>query len=64
MPTVAGCDIVLCGRRMEEVKVCYPGTVLSKHGEMEGEITERVVQGRSVTGALTKVMKGGMSPKR
>ncbi len=36
----------------------YLGTVLSGHGEMEGEISERVVKGGSVIGALARVMIG------
>ncbi len=36
----------------------YVGTVLSKHGEMEGEVRERAVKGRSVIGSLARVMKG------
>ncbi len=34
------------------------GTVLCKHGGMEGEIREQVMKGRSVVGSLTGVMKG------
>ncbi len=30
------------------------GTVLCKHGEMEGEIREKAVKGRSVIGSLSK----------
>ncbi len=45
--------------RMEVVKEFkYLGTVLSKHGEMEGEVRESAVKGRSVTGSLERVMKG------
>ncbi len=44
---------------MEEVsKFKYLGTVLGKHGGMEGEIRERVMRGRSVVGSLAGVMKG------
>ncbi len=32
--------------------------MLCKHGEMEGEIRERVMRGRSVVGLLAGVMKG------
>ncbi len=35
------------------------GTVLCKHGEMDGEIRERALKGRSVIGSLARVMKGG-----
>ncbi len=31
---------------------------MSKHGEMEGEVRERAVKGRSVIGSLGRVMKG------
>ena len=38
-PTVGMCEAVLEGGKMEEVKEFkYLGTVLCKHGEMEGEI--------------------------
>ena len=44
---------------MEEVKECkYLGTALCKHEGMEGEIRERAVKGRYVTGSLARVMKG------
>ncbi len=36
----------------------YFGTVLCKHGGMEGEIIERVMKGRNVVGSLAGVMKG------
>ena len=36
----------------------YLGTVLGKHGEMEGDIQERVVKGRNVIGSLARIMKG------
>ncbi len=45
--------------KMEEVSEFKNlGTVLCKHGGMEGEIREWVMQGRSVVGPLTGVMKG------
>ncbi len=34
------------------------GTVLCKHGEMDGEIRGKAVKGRSVIGSLARVMKG------
>ncbi len=34
------------------------GTVLCNHREMDGEIRERAVKGRSVIGSLARVMKG------
>ncbi len=47
------CEIVMGGERMEVGKEFkYLGTVLSKHGEMEGEVRERAVKGRSVVGSL------------
>ncbi len=49
VPVDEGCEIVMGGERMEVVKeLKYLGTVLSKHGEMEGEVRERAVKGRSV----------------
>ncbi len=36
----------------------YLGTVLNKHGEMDGEVRERAVKDLSVTGSLARVMKG------
>ena len=39
IPVDERCEIVMGGERMEVVKEFkYLGTVLSKHGEMEGEI--------------------------
>ncbi len=44
---------------MEVVKEFkYLGTVLSKHGEMEGEVRERAVKDRSVIGSQARIMKG------
>ncbi len=44
---------------MEEVsEFKYLGTVLCKHGGMEGEIRERVMRGRSGVDSLAGVMKG------
>ncbi len=44
---------------MQEVKeYTYLGTILCKHGSMEGEIREMTVKGRQVMGALERVMKG------
>lgn len=36
--------------------------VLSKHGDMEGEIHEGVVKGRSVVGSAARIMKGRNVP--
>ncbi len=52
-------ESVMGGERMEVVKEFkYLGSVLSKHGEMEGEVRERAVKARSVLGSLAVVMKG------
>ncbi len=49
----------LGSEKMEEVsEIKYLGTVLCKHGGMEGEIRESVMKGRSVVGLLAGVMKG------
>ena len=59
VPVAGRCEVELGGERMEEVKEFkYLGAVLCKHGEMEGEIRERAVKGRSVIGSLARVMKG------
>ncbi len=53
------CETVMGGEKMEVVKEFkYLGTVLSTDGEMEGEVRERAVKGRSVIGSLGRVMKG------
>ncbi len=59
LPAVARCRIMLGSEKMEEVSEfkCL-GTVLCKHGGMEGEIRERVMKGRSVVGSPAGVMKG------
>ncbi len=36
----------------------YIGTVLCKHGEMGGEIRQRVMKGRSVIGSPVRIRKG------
>ncbi len=44
---------------MEEVNEFRSlGTILSKHGSMEGEIRDRGVKDRQVMGALERVVKG------
>ncbi len=44
---VLGCKIWLGKEKMEEVnELKYLGTILCKHGNMEGEIRERTVKGR------------------
>ncbi len=57
---ILGCKIWLGKEKMEEVnEFRYLGTVICKHGSMEGEIREITVKGRQVMGALKKrVMKG------
>ena len=63
VPVDKSCEIVLGGERMEAVKEFkYLGIVLSKHGEMEGEVRERAVKGRSVIGSLARNMKGRNVP--
>ncbi len=53
------CKIWLGKKKTEEVnEFKYLGTILCKHGSMEGEIRERTVKGRQVVGALERVMKG------
>ncbi len=43
---------------MEDVtEFKYLGTVLCKHGSIEGEIRERTVKGKHLMGALERVMK-------
>jgi len=44
---------------MEEVqKFKYLGSIMCKHGSMDGETRERAVQGRKVVGSLGRIMKG------
>ncbi len=58
---ILGCKIWLGKEKMQEVnEFKYLGTILCKHGGMEGEIRERTVKGRQVMGALERVMKGRM----
>ncbi len=59
LPAVARCRIMLESEKLEEVsEVKYLGTVLCKHGGMEGERRERVIKGRNVVGSLAGVVKG------
>ncbi len=59
VPVDERCEIMMGGERMEVVKEFkYLGTVLKRNGEMEGEVRERAVKGRSVIGSLARVMKG------
>ncbi len=59
MTAVARCIIMLGREKLEEVSEfkCL-GTVLCKHGSVEGEIRQRVIKGRSVMESLAEVMKG------
>ncbi len=52
LETILGCKILL-GKKMEEVNEFehYLGTILRKHGSMEGEIRERTAKGGQVMGA-------------
>ena len=53
------CKIRLNGEQMEEVQEFkYLGSILCKHGSMDGETRERAVQGRKVVGSLGRIMKG------
>ena len=53
------CEIVKGGEKMEGIKEFkYLGTVLGKHGEMDGEIRTRAVKGRSALGTLNRIMRG------
>ncbi len=50
---IPDCKIWLRKEKMEEVnEFKYLGTILCKHGSMEGEIRKRTVNGRQVMGAL------------
>lgn len=52
------CNIKLNGERMEEVnEFKYLGSILCKHGSMEGETRERAVQGKKMIGFLELMMK-------
>ena len=54
-----GCKVAMGGKCLEEVnEFKYLGTVLCKHGSMEGEIKERAVRGRQVVGSLSRIMRG------
>lgn len=52
------CQMVSDGERIQEVKGW-----LSKHGDMEGEIIEKVAKGSHVIGALAVVMNGSNVPR-
>ncbi len=57
VPVDEKCEIAMGGERMEVVKeLKYLGTVLSKQGEMEGEVRERAVKGRSSIGSLSRAI--------
>ncbi len=56
---ILGCKIWLGKEKMEEVnEFKYLGTLLCKHGSMEGKIRERIVKRSQVMGDLKRVMKG------
>ncbi len=58
VPVEERCELVLGGERMEVLREFkYLGTVFSKNEEMEGEVRERTVKGRSAIGSLARVMK-------
>ncbi len=45
-------------KKIEEVhEFTYLGSMMCKHGSMEGETRERAVQGRKVVGFLGRMMK-------
>ncbi len=47
------CKIILNGEEMEEVnEFKYHESVMCKHGGMEGEVSERALQGRRVVESL------------
>ncbi len=59
LEAILGSKIWLGKEKMEEMnEFKYFGTILCKHGSMEGKIRERRVKGRQVMGALERVMKG------
>ncbi len=63
LPVVVRCRIISGNEAMEDVsEFKYLGTVLCKHGGMEGEIREQVTTGRIVVGSLARVMKGRNVP--
>ena len=59
VPITDSFEIVMGGEKMEVFKEFkYLGTMLGKHGEMDGEIRTRAVKGRSAIGTLGRIMKG------
>ncbi len=62
---VIRCKIWLGKEKIEKVtEFEYLGTVLCKHGSIEGKIRERTVKARKVIGALERVLRGEVSPWR
>ncbi len=58
VPVDERCEIVIGGERTEVVKEFkYLVIVLSKHGEMEGEVRGRAVQGRRFIRSLARVIR-------
>ncbi len=52
------CKIRMNGQKMEEVnEFKYLGSIFCEYESMEGEIRERAIQGRKVTGSLRRVMR-------
>lgn len=51
-----GCETVFSVERIEMKE--YLGTILSNHGGVDGETSERVVNGMSVIGALSGLWRG------
>ncbi len=50
LEAIPECKIWLGKERMEEVnEFKYLGTILCKHGSMEGEVKERIMKGRNIS---------------
>ncbi len=59
VPVAESCEIVLGEDRVEVVQALkYLGKILCKNGEMDGEIRERVVKGKSFLGSLERIIEG------
>ncbi len=53
------CKIILNGEEMEEaIEFKYLGSVICKHGDIEGETREWALQGRKVVGSLECIVNG------
>ncbi len=65
VPVDERCEIVMGGERLVVVKEFkHLGTVFSKHGEMEGEVIESSVNGRSVIARVMRRRNVSMEVKR